>query len=92
MPKTARAGNVQKIYMTDRGFTVLEAVEKVAADAGATPAQVALSWLAHRPGITAPIASATSVTQLKELVGGIELQLDAEARATLDRASAWQAS
>jgi aryl-alcohol dehydrogenase-like predicted oxidoreductase len=92
MPKTARAGNVQKIYMTDRGFTVLEAVEKVAAGAGATPAQVALSWLAHRPGITAPIASATSVTQLKELVGGIELQLDAEARATLDRASAWQAS
>ena len=76
--------------MTDRGFTVLEAVEKVAASAGATPAQVALSWLAHRPGITAPIASATSVTQLKELVGGIELQLDADARAALDRASAWQ--
>ena len=89
LPKTARAGSVQKTYMTDRGFTVLEAVEKVAASAGATPAQVALSWLAHRPGITAPIASATSVTQLKELVGGIELQLDADARATLDRASAW---
>jgi len=84
LPKTARAGNVQKTYMTDRGFTVLEAVEKVAASVGATPAQVALSWLAHRPGITAPIASATSVTQLKELLGGIELQLDAEARATLD--------
>jgi aryl-alcohol dehydrogenase-like predicted oxidoreductase len=90
LPKTARAGNVQKTYMTDRGFTVLEAVEKVAAAAGATPAQVALSWLAHRAGITAPIASATSVAQLKELVGGIELQLDADARATLDRASAWQ--
>ena len=92
LPKTARAGNVEKIYMTDRGFTVLEAVEKVAAVAGATPAQVALSWLTHRPGITAPIASATSVTQLKELLGGIELQLDSDARATLDRASAWQAS
>jgi len=89
LPKTARAGSVQKTYMTDRGFTVLEAVEKVAASAGATPAQVALSWLAHRPGITAPIASATSVAQLKELVGGIEVQLDADARATLDRASAW---
>ena len=89
LPKTARAGNVQKVYMTDRGFTVLEAVEKVAAAAGATPAQVALSWLAHRPGITAPIASATSVTQLKELLGGIELQLDSDARAALDRASAW---
>jgi aryl-alcohol dehydrogenase-like predicted oxidoreductase len=89
LPKTARAGGVQKAYMTDRGFAILEAVEKVAAAAGATPAQVALSWLAHRPGITAPIASATSVTQLKELLGGIELQLDAEARAALDAASAW---
>jgi aryl-alcohol dehydrogenase-like predicted oxidoreductase len=91
LPKTARAGNVEKIYMTDRGFTVLEAVEKVAAGTGATPAQVALCWLAHRPGITAPIASATSVTQLKELLAGIELQLDPDARATLDRASAWSA-
>ncbi len=89
LPKTARAGSVQKTYMTDRGFTVLEAVEKVAAAASATPAQVALSWLAHRPGITAPIASATSVAQLEELLGGIELQLDSDARATLDRASAW---
>ena len=89
LPKTARAGGVQKAYMTDRGFTILEVVEKVAAAAGATPAQVALSWLAHRPGITAPIASATTVAQLKELVGGVELQLDPEARATLDAASAW---
>ncbi len=89
LPKTARAGGVQKAYMTDRGFAILEAVEKVAAAAGATPAQVALSWLAHRPGITAPIASATTVAQLKELVGGVELQLDAEARAALDAASAW---
>ena len=87
---TARAGGVQKTYMTDRGFAVLEAVEKVAAAAAATPAQVALSWLAHRPGITAPIASATSVAQLKELLGGIDLRLDEEATATLDRASAWR--
>ncbi len=89
LPATARAGNVKKAYMTDRGFAVLEAVEKVAEQAGATPAQAALSWLAHRPGITAPIASATSVAQLKELVGGIELKLDEEARSALDRASSW---
>ena len=76
--------------MTERGFAVLDAIDKVAAGAGATPAQVALSWLAHRPGITAPIASATSVAQLRELLGGIELMLDAEARATLDQASAWR--
>jgi aryl-alcohol dehydrogenase-like predicted oxidoreductase len=90
LPKTARAGGVQKAYMTDRGFAVLDAVEKVAGGAGATPAQVALSWLAHRPGITAPIASATSVAQLKELIGGIELKLDDASRAVLDQASAWR--
>jgi aryl-alcohol dehydrogenase-like predicted oxidoreductase len=90
LPKTARAAGVQKNYMTERGFTVLAAVEKVAAGVGATPAQVALSWLAHRPGITAPIASATSVAQLKELAGGIELRLDESATKTLDQASAWR--
>jgi aryl-alcohol dehydrogenase-like predicted oxidoreductase len=90
LPATARAAGVQKTYMNDRGFAILAAVEKVAAGIGATPAQVALSWLAHRPGITAPIASATSVAQLKEIVGGVGLVLDAEARATLDQASAWK--
>jgi aryl-alcohol dehydrogenase-like predicted oxidoreductase len=90
LPATARAAGVQKIYMNERGFAVLAAVEKVAAGVGATPAQVALSWLAHRPGITAPIASATSVTQLKEIVGAVELKLDAENTATLDQASAWR--
>jgi aryl-alcohol dehydrogenase-like predicted oxidoreductase len=90
LPSTARAGGVQKTYMNDRGFAILEAVEKVAATSGATPAQVALSWLAHRPGVTAPIASATSVEQLRELIGGIELRLDEAARSTLDGASAWR--
>ena len=90
LPKTARAGGVEKTYMNERGFRVLAAVEKVAAAANATPAQVSLSWLAHRPGITAPIASATTVAQLKELVGGIDLRLDSEATAALDHASAWR--
>ena len=90
LPATARAGGVQKTYMTDRGFAVLEAIDKVAAAAGATPAQVALSWLAHRPGITAPIASATSVEQLRELIGGVELRLGEEATTALDKASAWR--
>src|SRR5436189_5274666 len=79
LPKTARATNVQKGYMTERGFAVLAAIDKVAGKIGATPAQIALSWLAHRPGITAPIASATSPAQLKELMGGIDLRLDEEA-------------
>jgi aryl-alcohol dehydrogenase-like predicted oxidoreductase len=90
LPSTARATNVQKIYMNDRGFAVLAAVEKVASKVGATPAQVALSWMVHRPGITAPIASATSVTQLKEILGAIDLKLSDDATAELDRASAWE--
>jgi aryl-alcohol dehydrogenase-like predicted oxidoreductase len=90
LPSTARAVGVQKGYMNDRGFAVLAAVDKAAGKVGATTAQVALSWLAHRPGITAPIASATSVSQFKELLGGIELRLDEETTADLDRASAWR--
>src|SRR5437660_6350153 len=83
LPATARAGGVQKSYMTDRGFAILEAVEKVAAGAGATPAQVALSWIAPRPGITAPIASATSLAQLTELLGGLQPRPAPDATATL---------
>src|SRR5438477_7688800 len=90
LPTTARAAGVQKTYMTERGFTVLAAVEKVAAGLRVTPTQGAISWLAHRPGITAPIASATSIAQLKELLAGVELQLDGEARKTLDQASSWR--
>jgi aryl-alcohol dehydrogenase-like predicted oxidoreductase len=90
LPSTARAAGVQKTYMNERGFAVLAAIEKVAAGVGATPAQVALSWLAHRPGITAPIASATSVAQLKEIAAAIDLRLDAETTAVLDQASAWR--
>ena len=54
----------------------------------ATPAQVALAWLMARPGITAPIASATSVAQLEELLGAAALALSGEDIAALDRASA----
>ena len=90
LPTTKRAPNVQKIYMNDRGFAVLAAVEKVSSKVGATPAQVALSWLVHRPGITAPIASATSVGQLKEIMGAVDLRLDEESTKLLDEASAWK--
>jgi len=90
LPSTKRAGGVQKSYMNERGFAVLAAVDKVASKVGATPAQVALSWLVHRPGITAPIASATTVAQLKEIMGAVELKLDAESTKALDDASAWK--
>jgi aryl-alcohol dehydrogenase-like predicted oxidoreductase len=88
LPSTPRAEDVQADYMTERHFALLDAVDRVAASHDATPAQVALAWLMARPSITAPIAGATSVAQMRELLGAIELRLDAEAIAVLDRASA----
>ncbi len=90
LPASKRAGGVQQRYMNERGFAVLQAVVDVARDRNATPAQVALAWLMARPGITAPIASATSVEQTRELLGATEVRLDSEDIARLDAASAWQ--
>ena len=74
-------------YLTTQGLGVLAALDKVAAAHNATPAQVALAWLIARPSVTAPIASATSVEQLKELLGGVSLQLGKDEIALLDQAS-----
>jgi aryl-alcohol dehydrogenase-like predicted oxidoreductase len=72
-------------YLNERGLAVLAALDAVAAEAGATPAQVALAWLAAQPGITAPIASATSLEQLEELLGVLTLELSPD---QLERLSA----
>ena len=82
----ARENRVAK-YLNPRGFALLDALDSVAAAHGASPAQVALAWIIARPGITAPIASATSVAQLDELLGAAGLTLSAEAVARLDAAS-----
>ena len=71
-------GSRMDAYMNDRGFRVLADLDEVAAEAGATPAQVALAWLAAQPGVTAPIASATSRAQLDELLGVLTLELSGE--------------
>jgi aryl-alcohol dehydrogenase-like predicted oxidoreductase len=75
-------------YLNDRGLKILEALDEVAADLSATPAQVALAWLIQRPSITAPIASATSVEQLQDIVQAADLKLSVEQVAQLDRVSA----
>lgn len=80
-----------KAYLNEAGLRVLTALDSVAARLGATPAQVALAWQIARPGITAPIASATSLAQWQELARAATLALDAEAMAELDAASAWSA-
>ena len=80
-----------KASLNEAGLRVLTALDSVAARLGATPAQVALAWQIARPGITAPIASATSLAQWQELARAATLALDAEAMAELDAASAWSA-
>ena len=75
-------------YLGERGTRVLEALDDVAADTGATLAQVALVWLMAQPGVTAPIASATKTAQLQDLLGAMTVRLsDAQLR-QLDAASA----
>ncbi|KMO33270.1 alcohol dehydrogenase [Methylobacterium variabile] len=74
-------------YLNPRGLAFLDLLDAVAREHGATPAQVAIAWLVARPGLTAPIASATSVAQLDELLGGVRLALDPAASARLEEAS-----
>jgi len=83
----ARGSRVAK-YLNDAGFRVIAALDAVAKRHQATPAQVALAWMIARPSITAPIASATNVEQLREIMRAPEINLDADAIAQIDQASA----
>ncbi|QDT54230.1 General stress protein 69 [Caulifigura coniformis] len=74
-------------YLNERGLRILKALDAEAARMNAEPAQVALAWLIHRPGVTAPIVSATSTGQLDAVLKSASLKLDAEAIGNLDRAS-----
>src|ERR1051326_5048126 len=83
-------GQAVKKYLNDRGFRILQALDQVAEKHQGTPAQVALAWLMARPSITAPIASATKVDQLNDLVRATELELDSGSIALLNKASAYE--
>ena len=87
--KSKRGQGMTK-YLNDRGFKILKALDEVSAESNASPAAVSLAWLMHRPGITAPIASATSVEQLQDIIKATELSLDTEAIHKLNTASAWE--
>jgi aryl-alcohol dehydrogenase-like predicted oxidoreductase len=68
----------------------LKALDAVAADNSATPAQVAIAWLIAQPTVTAPIVSATNSDQLNSLFKAADLQLDEDAIEQLNQASAWR--
>ena len=87
--KSARgAGN--KKYLNKRGFAILSALDEVADRHHSTPASIAIAWLLARPSVTAPIASATNLEQLKSLVHATELKLDSHSIELLDKASDWK--
>lgn len=85
--KSVRGGGMDK-YIQGKGPAVLAAMDAISAKTGASLAQIALAWLMAKPGVAAPIASATSVAQLQELMGALTVSLSAEDMAALDAASA----
>jgi aryl-alcohol dehydrogenase-like predicted oxidoreductase len=82
----ARGGRVEN-YLNGHGFGVLAALDDVAKRYNAKPVQVAMAWLIARPSVTAPIASATNLDQLSELLKSAEIKLDADAIEQIDTAS-----
>jgi len=75
-------------YLEGRGMKVLAALDEVATETGAALATVALAWTMAQPGIAAPIASATSVDQLRELIAALTLELKPDQLERLNAASA----
>lgn len=88
--KSKRGAGVVEKYLNDRGHKILKALDDVAEKHRASPTQVSLAWLIARPGITAPIVSATSLDQLKELSLATQLKLDPQDIDILNQASAWK--
>jgi aryl-alcohol dehydrogenase-like predicted oxidoreductase len=81
-------GRRAKTYMNERGFRILGALDHVAKQHDSTPARVSLAWLIARPSVTAPIASATSLDQLRDLIEATRLELDGPSIELLNQASA----
>jgi aryl-alcohol dehydrogenase-like predicted oxidoreductase len=91
LEKSAR-GQMVKKYMNERGKRILAALDEVARDLNATPAQVAIAWLIARPIVTAPIASARTMEQLDDLIEATKLKLDNSAIDKLNKASDYTGS
>src|SRR5882672_1163907 len=88
--KKSPRGQAAKKYLNDRGFRILQALDQVAEKHKANPARVALAWLMARPSITAPIASATSVEQMNDLIAATQLEIDSASIELLNQASAYR--
>ena len=85
--KSVRGGRMTEL-LSGKGTAVLDTMDAVAADTGASLAQIALAWLIAQPGVTAPIASATKVEQIEELLGALTLELSTDQLGRLTDADA----
>jgi len=85
--KSPRGDGAEK-YLNERGLAILGALDVIAKELDATPSEVALAWLVAQEGVSAPIASATSVDQVRSLARGVKLALSDEAMARLTDAGA----
>lgn len=90
VPDSARASGIQRRYLNDRGFTILEALEKLGKTRGQSIAQMALAWQLSQPVITSPIIGANSVEQLNDSLGAVGVRLSDEEVKALDVVSAWE--
>lgn len=86
LKKSVRGQGVKK-YLDKRGLAILDALDEAATTYKTTPASVALAWLIASPGITAPIASATSEEQLKSIIHATQLNFDKQTLELLNKAS-----
>ena len=89
LTQSPRGAGIKTKYMNERGMRILAALDEVAKSRKAKCSQVALAWLMSRPTVTAPIASATTIAQLRELMAAAELSLEPDALSLLDQASAY---
>jgi aryl-alcohol dehydrogenase-like predicted oxidoreductase len=85
LSKSVRGGGMAKL-LAGKGGAVLAVMDEVAAETGASLAQIALAWLAAQDGVTAPIASATSIEQLDELIGAWDVEFTRDQRDRLTAA------
>jgi len=86
---SARLGGVKR-YFNDRNWTLLERMDGMAKEKGATISQIALAWLLADPLITSPIIGANSLDQLKDNLGALAISLSVEEKAVLDKTTAWK--
>lgn len=87
--KSERGNGIVNRYLNERGFRILNALDKAAEKYATDPATIAIAWTMAQPFITAPIASATSVQQLQSLIKATEISLDQETMQWLNDASNW---